>query len=97
MAAISDAALLQAVKDGLGISGAYQDNTISVYIAEVKEFLLSMGIPAEVVSSEAAVGCILRGVSDLWNFGAGDVKLSQYFIQRAIQLAQHEADAGGGE
>ena len=95
MAIISDAALLAAVKAGLGIDGDYQDNTLAVYIAEVKGFMLGMGIKPEIVNDDKATGCILRGVSDLWNYGAGDVKLSPYFIQRAIQLKEAEPVSTG--
>ena len=37
-------ALLEDVKTALGITGAYQDNTLLLYIDEVTEFLLDSGI-----------------------------------------------------
>lgn len=84
---MTDSELLQKVKDGLGITGDFQDGTISVYIAEVKCFMKDAGVKEEVVNSTAAVGCIMRGVSDLWNYGAGSASLSPYFTQRVIQLS----------
>lgn len=80
---MSSAEMLSSVKNALGIEGTYQDNTISVYIAEVMDFLTVSGVPAELISA----GLVSRGVSDLWNYGASNGKLSQYFVQRAAQLA----------
>lgn len=76
-------ATLAQVKSALGIVGEYQDSTLQVYMDEVVEFLKGAGV------SEAKItaGVVARGVSDLWNYGAGDGKLSPYFIQRATQLA----------
>lgn len=92
--------LLTKIKAGLGIAGDYQDETLTVYIDEVKAFMVSAGVPAAVVESSEAVGVIMRGVADLWNYGSGSVKLSQYFIQRTIQLsaqAKEETAGGGGD
>ncbi len=71
------------VKAALGITGSYQDATIQVYIDEVLGFLAGAGVPATRVTD----GLVARGVADLWNYGAGDGKLSEYFMQRASQLA----------
>lgn len=86
--------LLKKIKAGLGISGDYQDETLQVYIDEVKAFMLSAGVAETVVNSSEAVGVIMRGVADLWNYGSGSVKLSEYFIQRMIQLS---IDTAGGD
>lgn len=71
------------VKNALGITGNYQDPTLQSYIDEVTAFLIDAGV------SEANItdGVIARGVADLWNYGAGEGKLSSYFIMRATQLA----------
>jgi hypothetical protein len=53
---------------------------------EVKGYLSSAGVPADVLGSTLAVGCVSRGVADLWNYGNGDTKLSAYFYERAAQL-----------
>ena len=76
-------ALIDDVRKALGITGIYQDNTLEQYINEVKAFLVDAGVPEAQQSS----GVIARGVADLWNYGAGEGKLSSYFIMRASQLA----------
>lgn len=88
---VTDSELLVKVKTGLGITGDYQDETIKFYIDEVKSFMISSGVKKEVADSELSVGCIMRGVADLWNFGSGSIKFSDYFIQRVIQLSKEEA------
>jgi hypothetical protein len=40
-----------------------------------------------VKSGNITTGVVVRGVSDLWNYGAGEGKFSEYFLQRAAQLA----------
>ena len=87
---MTDAELLTKVKNGLGITGEYQDATLTVYVNEAKAYLIDAGVKKSVLESEAAVGCIMRGVADLWNYGSGEGKLSQYFMQRAIQLSLHK-------
>ena len=74
--------MLEKVKTALNITGNYQDSTIQQYIDEVVEFLKDSGVNEEHLSP----GIVTRGVSDLWNYGAGEGKLSQYFLQRATQL-----------
>ena len=75
--------MLDDVKTALGITGIYLDNTIKQYINEVESFLIDAGVP----QSKITVGIVSRGVSDLWNYGAGEGKLSSYFMMRASQLA----------
>lgn len=80
---MSETTLLDSVKLALGITGTFQDATISKYIDEVVAFLKDAGVSAANVTP----GIVARGVSDLWNYGAGEGKLSAYFIQRAAQLS----------
>lgn len=75
--------LLEGVKSALGISGDYQDSTLQIYIDEVVEFLVDSGVKRDVIS----VGIVARGVTDLWDYGSGNGKLSTYFLQRAAQLS----------
>lgn len=89
---MTDEELLNAVKSGLGITGTYQDETLLLYIDEVKNYLDDAGVSSEIISSSASVGVIIRGVSDLWNYGMGTAKFSEYFYERAIQLKYKEAD-----
>lgn len=80
---MADATMLTNVKSALGIEGDYQDSTLSEYIDEVTAFLTDAGVKSANITS----GIVARGVSDLWNYGAADGKLSEYFMQRATQLS----------
>lgn len=80
---MSSATMLTSVKSALGIEGTYQDSTLTVYIDEVVQFLKDAGVS----ESNISAGVVARGVSDLWSYGAGNGKLSEYFMQRAAQLA----------
>jgi hypothetical protein len=71
------------VKNALGITGDYQDETLQVYFDEVVDFLCDAGV----AESNITAGLVARGVSDLWNYGSGTGKLSEYFIHRASQLS----------
>lgn len=84
---MTDAEILAKVKLGLGITTSYQDDMLTVYINDVVAFMIDAGVSSDKARSAAAVGCILRGVSDLWNYTSGGVKFSEYFKQRVIQLA----------
>lgn len=84
---MDDNEILKEVKTRLGITGEYQDKTLMGYINDTKEYLTDAGVSAETVSSSAAIGVISRGVSDLWNYGAGTAEFSSYFYQRAAQLS----------
>ena len=82
--------MLEIVKSMLGITGTYQNSTIQAYIDEVKQFMLDGGVDESIVNSQTSAGVIARGVADLWNYGSGEGKLSQYFIQRVTQLSFKE-------
>ena len=87
--------MLEDVKKALGITGSYQDETLQIYIDEVIAFLSDAGVS----ESNITIGIVARGVSDLWNYGSGEGKLSQYFVQRAIQLSKQggkQSGSGGG-
>ena len=71
------------VKNALGITGDYQDSTLQVYFDEVVDFLCDAGV----AETNITAGLVARGVSDLWNYGSGTGRLSQYFIRRASQLS----------
>lgn len=74
---------LDDVKKALGITGDYQDDTLQQYFDEVIAFLVDAGV----AQSNITCGIVARGVSDLWNYGSADGKLSPYFMQRASQLS----------
>lgn len=90
---ITDAELLETVKSTLNVTGDHFNTTLQLYIEEVKGYLASAGVRADVLNSTLAVGCIARGVADLWNYGNGDTKLSEYFYQRADGLRSVEVKA----
>ena len=71
------------VKNALGITGEYQDDTLQIYINEVVDFLIESGVSKVNITS----GLVARGVSDLWNYGGAQGTLSEYFMQRAAQLS----------
>lgn len=84
--------LLTNVKTALGNIPSHLDETINLYIDEVINYMISAGVPTTLIDIEKddinkkCVGCIIRGVADLWNYGNGDTKLSEYFYQRCDQL-----------
>lgn len=83
---------LRIVKLALGITGDYQNDTLSVYIDEVLGWLKSAGVPDSVLTTSSINGALVRGVSDLWNYGQGNAELSPYFHQRVIQLCREVSD-----
>ena len=87
--------MLEKVKANLGITGAYQNNTIQGYIDEVILHMIDGGVSEKVAKSDKAIGVITRGVSDLWNYGSGGTSLSPYFYQRVTQLAFKDGESDG--
>lgn len=79
--------MLSTVKAALNITGTYQNKTVQAYIDEVNEYLRAAGVPESLINVSVSAGTVARGVADLWNYGAGDGKLSPYFYERVIQLA----------
>lgn len=80
---MAEETMLTKVKKALGIEGTYQDSTLQEYIDEVTTYLQDAGVKSANITS----GLVARGVADLWNYGAADGKLSEYFMQRATQLS----------
>lgn len=74
---------LTAVKEALNITGDDQDAALLQWIEEVLEFIKDAGVKPENITN----GLVARGVSDLWNYGAGDGRLSEYFCWRVTQLS----------
>lgn len=80
---MADTSMLDKVKNGLGIRGDDLNTTLTEYIDEVVGFLKDAGV----LEINITAGIVTRGVSDLWNYGSGEGKLSEYFLQRATQLS----------
>ena len=74
---------LDDVKSALGITGDFQNDTIQIYFDEVINYLEDAGVAQNNITK----GIVARGVSDLWNYGEGQGRLSEYFYQRAKQLS----------
>lgn len=91
---MTDAQILTTVKQMLfgSDAGTFRDDLLTAYINEVKDFMRNAGVKESVILSDSAVGIIAIGVSDLWNYQAGGVKLSEYFTQRVIQLTRKDAE-----
>ena len=91
--------MLTEVKQAIGLTGTYQDNTIQQWINEAEQYMLDAGVDESLVNAKVSVGTVARGVLDLWNYGAGDGELSPYFKERVIQLSMKTPDqiakAGG--
>ena len=80
---MTDAELLSKVKKALNIQSDFQNDTLTQYIEEVVDYLVGAGIKRDNITA----GIVARGVSDLWNYGAGEGELSEYFYQKATQLS----------
>jgi hypothetical protein len=80
--------ILDYVKTSLGLDGTdFHDKRLTQFINDTKLFMASAGVKPSVINSLQAAGCIARGVSDLWDYGAGTAKFSPYFEIRVSQLA----------
>ena len=77
---------LAEVKKALNVTGTALDNTLSSYLDEVKLYMSDAGVDIRVVNAQESIGCICRGVADLYI----ERQLSQYFYQRLSQLALYE-------
>lgn len=83
---MADANLIQAVKLARGMTGTFepQDGQLNIEIDTVIDLMVDGGISQKVANSVASAGVIARGIEDIkYNNG----KLSEFFWQRAIQLA----------
>ena len=100
---MTDTEILTVVKQMLfgTATGTFRDDLLTAYINEIKDFMRNAGVNESVIVSARSVGVIALGVSDLWNYQAGGVKLSEYFKQRVIQLTRvepiEESQNNGGE
>lgn len=81
---MTEAELVEQIKVRIGVTGNYHDALLAALAKDVKEYIKDAGADPE---SDASVGVIARGVSDLWNYGSGEGKFSEVFYQRVIQLA----------
>ena len=89
---MADAKVLSAVKIARGMTGTFeaQDAQLNIEIDMVIGLMVGGGIPKEVANSEASAGVIARGIEDI-KYNGG--KLSEFFWQRATQLAYETPSA----
>lgn len=91
---MTDAELLTEVKKRIGITGDYQDDTLTGHIQDVKDFMQDAGVSEEVMQTTKIIGAVTRGVSDLWDYGNGNGEFSPYFFQRVTQLVYKGGEVG---
>lgn len=83
---MTDADLLAKVKSGLGITGEYTNETISLKMLAVKQYMLNAGVSLEQIETELGIVVLTVGVNDLWNLASGEVKFSFAFEILMVQL-----------
>lgn len=91
---MTDVELLTEVKKRIGITGDYQDDTLTGHIQDVKDFMQDAGVSEEVMQTTKIIGAVTRGVSDLWDYGSGNGEFSPYFFQRVTQLVYKDGEVG---
>lgn len=77
------------VKKLLGITGKFQDETINGWIDEIKQLMIDGGISPSIVNDVKSAGIIAKGIDDVY---FQKTNLSNYFWQRATQLAYKDGD-----
>jgi len=86
---MADATLIEKVKTAMGFSGDEVNQTLSIYVDEVLDYMTNAGVSKEIALASA--GVIARGVSDLWDNDGGAVKFSPFFYDRVAQLSYKSA------
>jgi hypothetical protein len=79
--------ILEGVKERLSESGEFAeiDATISGYIEDVMDYMSGAGVSDEMIASH--IGCIARGVDDLYCNNSGVTDFSPAFKNQVAQLA----------
>ncbi|MBU7320281.1 hypothetical protein [Paenibacillus oleatilyticus] len=86
---MTDAELLIECKKGLDISldNASLDNVLTQKLRAVKVYMKNAGVSDSMLNSDLAIGCLVVGVTDLWNLKGGDVAFSPVFHVLLAQIA----------
>lgn len=74
---------LTEVKQAMGITGTYNDTQLQPFYDDVVDYIRGAGVKDAYITA----GIVARGVLDTWNYGAGDGKMSEYFLHRVTQLS----------
>lgn len=72
---------------GIDVDTTDLDGPVKQKIVAVQSFLKNGGVKDEVLLSDAAIGAIVVGVTDLWDLKSGEIKFSPVFYTLANQLA----------
>lgn len=76
------------IKKGLGIAEGIPDETVEIWLTDVKDFMKNAGVPDHVINASTTIGLLARGVSDIWNYGDSEkTDFSVVFKQRVAQLS----------
>lgn len=91
---MNDEEILVKVKNllGMGTNNA-NDEVLSELISVVKSDMSDSGVKDSVINSQNAVGTIVRGVVDNWNYGAG-ADYSKMYINGVIKLRAKSEENG---
>ncbi|APM41267.1 hypothetical protein [Clostridium kluyveri] len=76
---MEDTELLEKVKQGLTITGTFNDNTLQGKTIAVKQYMLNAGITQEQIETDLGIATLTVGVTDLWNLTSGDISFSPAF------------------
>jgi hypothetical protein len=81
--------LLVEVKAGLGIPSAVTafDAVLTQKLKAVQGYMTGAGVSDTVLASDAAVGAIVIGTTDMWSIQGGEAKFSPLFHSLTAQLA----------
>lgn len=85
---------LKEIKYGLGMTGnsTGADETLKQKIATVESYLIGSGISNTMMNDPLAIGCIVVGVTDIWNLKSGEIHFSPVFQMLLEQLKARSAE-----
>lgn len=91
----SDIEILDKVKSLLGMGdNTAQDDVLNELIQVVKLDMADSGVKESVIKSHNAIGTIVRGVIDNWNYGIG-ADYSKLYINGVIKLREKPEEKTG--
>lgn len=89
--------ILVKVKNLLGMgSSTAQDDVLMDLIEVVKLDMADSGVKESVIDSSNAIGTIVRGVIDNWNYGTG-ADYSKMYLNGVVKLREKKEETKGEE
>jgi hypothetical protein len=76
---MTDAEILEKVKQGLSVDGTDNDDTLKIKTMAVKQYMLNAGITQSAIETELGIATLTIGVSDIWLLTPGEIKFSFAF------------------